>query len=129
LMNKFKWGHGFITLNRDVLESYVLCKTGEEVIETQNRWLTEGGPKRPLRRPRDMPESGSDDDGSGSDDGMPPLEPNRNKTQGNRIGGETRKSAFPQPERGMPDESEDESENEECDAVDDATRRLAETSV
>ena len=57
LMNKFKWGHGFITLNRDLLDSYAACVTGEEVLATQNRWLTEGGPKR---SPRRMP--GSDDD-------------------------------------------------------------------
>ena len=43
LMNKFKGGHGFITLNRELLESYSLCTTGEEVLETQNRWLTNGG--------------------------------------------------------------------------------------
>ncbi len=139
LMNKFKWGHGFITLNRDVLESYMRCKTGVEVIETQNKWLTEGGPKRELSGPRDMPESESDDESnsdeerddesnSDSDSGMPPLEPNQNKVGGNRIGGESRKSTFPT-ERGMPpSESESESEENEED-VDDTTRQLAETSV
>jgi len=64
LMNKFKWGHGFITLNRELLESYTLCTTGEEVLETQNRWLTNGGPTPP---PRDFPGSGSDQDEDGGD--------------------------------------------------------------
>ena len=134
LMNKFKWGHGFITLNREVLESYVACETGAEVIETQNRWLTEGGPKRGVSAPRDVPESSEsdEDESSGSeDDGVPPLEPNRNKTH-NRIGGESRRSAFPS--REMPPSSEDETETEsESDGGDapggDLAERVAAVSV
>ena len=129
LMNKFKWGHGFITLNRDLLDSYAACVTGEEVLATQNRWLTEGGPKR---SPRRMP--GSDDDGSDDDDdeggsdetdetdeedededGMPRLEPNRNRTDF-RIGGGSRRAAFPG--EMPPSESEDEEEEEEEDEED-----------
>ena len=66
------------------------------MLETQNRWLTDGGPKRGVSAPRDVPESSSESDAdeedvdvesdSASDDSMPPLEPNRNKTH-NRIGG------------------------------------------
>ena len=134
LMNKFKWGHGFITLNREVLESYVACETGAEVIETQNRWLTEGGPKRGVSAPRDFPESSEsdEDESSGSeDDGVPSLEPNRNKTH-NRIGGESRRSAFPS--REMPPSSEDETESEtESDGEDapggDLAERVAAVSV
>ena len=141
LMNKFKWGHGFITLNRELLESYMLCTTGEEVLETQNRWLTNGGP---ATAPRDFPDSESDEDDGAeseagddgdedSDDGMPPLEPNRNKTHFGISRG-ARKD-FP---RGMPpSESESESEEEEEEGeegeedggVGETARRLAGVSV
>ena len=136
LMNKFKWGHGFITLNREVLESYMKCETGAEVLETQNRWLTEGGPKRGVSAPRDAPESSSEgesdadeedvDSGSdsASDDSMPPLEPNRNKTH-NRIGGESRRSRFPQNPRDMPPSESDETESEPDEAADLAERVAA----
>ena len=120
-MNKFKWGHGFISLNRDVLESYLRCTTGEEVIETQNRWLTEGAPKPGLGAPgvdgdedassdEDSGDSGdSGDSDSASSDGLPPLEPNRNRAAGTRIGGGSRRAAFPGQ---MPSSSEGETESE-----------------
>ena len=70
------------------------------MLATQNRWLTEGGPKRsPRRMPGSDDDEGSDDEEEeeegGSDetdeddedeDGMPRLEPNRNRTDF-RIGG------------------------------------------
>ena len=130
LMNKFKWGHGFITLNRDLLESYAVCTTGEEVLSTQNRWLTEGGPKRP---PRTMPDSDSECSGeegdSESDDGMPRLEPNRNRTDF-KIGGGVRRAAFPGE---MPpsesDEEETESEEEEEEEEDGLSARMGAVTV
>ena len=141
VMNKFKWGHGFISLNRDVLESYMACKTGQEVLDTQHRWLTEGGPKASLREmpnddDEDEDEDDDDDAGSGSeeseesDDDLPPLEPNRNKSH-HRIGGGSRAASFP---RGMPpSESESETESEDEDGEGDATaevsRGLANASI
>ena len=85
VMNKFKWGHGFISLNRDVLESYMACKTGQEVLDTQHRWLTEGGPKASLR---EMPD---DDDtttpGAGAREARRPMTISRrwNPTEISRI--------------------------------------------
>ena len=111
-----------------MLESYAVCTTGEEVLSTQNRWLTEGGPKRGVSAPRDFPESSEsdEDESSGSeDDGVPPLEPNRNKTH-NRIGGESRRSAFPSREMPPSSEDETESESESADAADASGGNLAE---
>ena len=113
LMNKFKWGHGFISLNRELLESYARCATGEEVLETQARWLTNGGPAAGPggRPPRDFPDDDDDDDdddevGSGSgggsesesesDDGIPPPRVNANRA-----------------EKTMPPSDDDEEESEE----------------
>ena len=132
VMNKFKWGHGFISLNRDVLESYMACKTGQEVLDTQHRWLTEGGPKASLREmpdDDDHHDAGSRSEGSEeTDDDLPPLEPNRNKSH-HRIGGGSRAASFP---RGMPpseSESETESEDEEGDATAEVSRGLANASI
>jgi len=113
LMNKFKWGHGFISLNRELLESYARCATGEEVLETQARWLTNGGPAAGpgVRPPRGFPDDDDDDDdddevGSGSgggsesesesDDGIPPPRVNANRA-----------------EKTMPPSDDDEEESEE----------------
>ena len=54
------------------------CATSEEVIETQNKWLTMGGPNSGPRREYDLPPSESDesdedeasDDESDDDDGL-----------------------------------------------------------
>ena len=43
LMDKFKWGHGFITLNEELLETYSDCATAEDVKKAQEDWLE--GPK------------------------------------------------------------------------------------
>ena len=112
------------------MESYAVCTTGEEVLSTQNRWLTEGGPKRP---PRTMPDSDSECSGEGSgsesDDGMPRLEPNRNRTDF-KIGGGVRRAAFPGE---MPpsesDEEETESEEEEEEEEDGLSARMGAVTV
>ena len=121
LMNKFKWGHGFISLNRELLESYMKCTTSEEVIETQNRWLTLGGPDAgPSRGRRDMmppseSESESDDDDEDDDDSdgdLPPLTRNFNHTKFSieRSGNNFRKE----------DEEEEEDESSSSDGEEDA---------
>jgi len=88
LLSKFKWGHSFISLNQDFLDSYAACKTSAEVMDAQHRILAEieednkksrkkdwtdidldqemCNPNRP-QAPRDFPSSDSDD--SESDEG------------------------------------------------------------
>ena len=41
LLAKFKWGPGFWTLNRELLERYAQCTDGAHVIQTQNQWIHE----------------------------------------------------------------------------------------
>ena len=72
-----------------MLESYATCATSEEVIETQNKWLTMGGPNSGPRREYDLPpsesdesdEDGASDDESDDDDGLPPLTRNLNRSR------------------------------------------------
>ena len=40
LLNKFKWGHAFLSLNRELMALYTACLTSADVIAVQNGWLT-----------------------------------------------------------------------------------------
>jgi pre-rRNA-processing protein TSR3 len=71
ILGNFKWGHSFLSLNRNLLDAYAACKDGAEVIVVQNEFLATAGKdtEGPLRN--------SDDDDE-SDDDLPPLERNIN---------------------------------------------------
>lgn len=83
LLNKFKWGHAFLSLNRELLKAYSECKTSADIISTQNEWLSRESSRVPqaLEQP-DGEDAHSHDNGenssSDSDDGLPPLEKNMN---------------------------------------------------
>ncbi|KAJ9541123.1 hypothetical protein OSB04_027629 [Centaurea solstitialis] len=83
LLSKFKWGHAFLSLNRELLKAYSKCENSAEVIAFQNSWLSEQSSKIPKGLTKEEgqadpchsdDEEGSDD----SDDGLPPLERNLN---------------------------------------------------
>ncbi len=39
LLSIFKWGHTFIELNKEMLESYSKVKSSKEVVEIQKQWI------------------------------------------------------------------------------------------
>lgn len=39
LMNCFKWGHAFYSVNNELLDKYSACATSTEVVDVQNRYL------------------------------------------------------------------------------------------
>ena len=41
LMNCFKWGHAFYSVNDDLLKAYSLCTNSTEVVEVQNKYLSD----------------------------------------------------------------------------------------
>ncbi|RVW55131.1 hypothetical protein CK203_066922 [Vitis vinifera] len=41
LLGKFKWGHAFLSLNRELLKAYSKCENGAEIISVQNAWLSQ----------------------------------------------------------------------------------------
>jgi len=86
LLGKFKWGHSFLSLNRDLLKAYSKCENGSEIINVQNSWLSSNSsvPKPPVNeaeKSRQSKEEGSEGD---SDDDLPPLEENLNHLNLNR---------------------------------------------
>nr|AAN59771.1 Unknown protein [Oryza sativa Japonica Group] len=98
LLGKFKWGHSFLSVNRELLKAYSQCENGTEIINVQNSWLSSNSnvPKSPVNaaeKSHQSTEEGSDAD---SDDGLPPLEENLNHLNFNQD-----------------DESEEESESDE----------------
>ncbi|KAF9611531.1 hypothetical protein IFM89_032931 [Coptis chinensis] len=82
LLGKFKWGHAFLSLNRELLKAYSECNNSAEIISVQNAWLSQNSrvPRSPSQKDEssEVPvrnETGSDYD---SEDGLPPLEKNSN---------------------------------------------------
>ena len=111
LMDRFRWGHSFLSLNREVLDIYAACSDGAAVVAAQHAFLSaaargEGGAPRGSSG---EVEGGSLDGGSGSsaaageegedsDSGLPPLVRNTNR---------------PSQQRRPSDSSEEEEEEEE----------------
>ncbi|EYU31046.1 hypothetical protein MIMGU_mgv1a012913mg [Erythranthe guttata] len=83
LLSKFKWGHAFLSLNKELLKAYSQCPTGAEMITVQNEWLSQQKSPPPNELTNTKENSNKEDDGlsSGSEDGLPPLERNMNHLQ------------------------------------------------
>jgi pre-rRNA-processing protein TSR3 len=41
LLNKFKWGHAFYTLNSQLFELYASCTDADDIVEKQNTYLAQ----------------------------------------------------------------------------------------
>eukprot|EP01018_Ginkgo_biloba_P037976 Gb_39678 [translate_table: standard] len=92
LLSKFKWGHSFLSLNRELLKAYSECKTGTEIISVQNNWLsnnaktqrslcnTDGNEEFSTSTSKHNPTTDGDheDDDDSDEEGLPPLEKNIN---------------------------------------------------
>ncbi|KAM1161130.1 hypothetical protein ACFX2B_000258 [Malus domestica] len=84
LLGKFKWGHAFLSLNRELLKAYSKCENSAEIISVQNDWLSQNS--QVPKAPREVKGGGADlsslSDGAegscDSNDGLPPLERNMN---------------------------------------------------
>ncbi|TGZ66187.1 hypothetical protein CRM22_005455 [Opisthorchis felineus] len=52
LLDKFSWGHSFITLNQQLLDAYSHCSTSEELLEAQAQFMDKPKPDRGLSTPQ-----------------------------------------------------------------------------
>ncbi|XP_011653126.1 ribosome biogenesis protein TSR3 homolog isoform X1 [Cucumis sativus] len=82
LLGKFKWGHAFLSVNRELLKQYSACENSADIISVQNAWLSQQRqvPKEPHNvEGADKSSVSEHDEGSDdSEDGLPPLEKNLN---------------------------------------------------
>ncbi|GAB4844353.1 hypothetical protein Ancab_037717 [Ancistrocladus abbreviatus] len=81
LLGKFKWGHAFLSLNKELLKAYSESKDNADVISVQNAWLSQQSPPAPItehKEPADGMSLSAEVDSSDSEDGLPPLEKNLN---------------------------------------------------
>ncbi|KAK9990174.1 hypothetical protein SO802_025159 [Lithocarpus litseifolius] len=81
LLGKFKWGHAFLSLNRELLKAYSECENSADIISVQNSWLSQESqvPKvLPEVEGTDMASHSEDENSCDSEDGLPPLERNMN---------------------------------------------------
>ncbi|KAJ7956873.1 Ribosome biogenesis protein TSR3-like protein [Quillaja saponaria] len=81
LLGKFKWGHAFLSLNRELLKAYSECQNSADIISVQNAWILQQ--KQIPKSPVDTEGTGTsnqidDRNSSDSEDGLPPLEKNTN---------------------------------------------------
>ena len=53
-MDKFSWGHSFISLNKDLLDMYSECQNGEDVIKVQDEFLAAEAEQEAKRRTADI---------------------------------------------------------------------------
>ncbi|KAJ8447341.1 hypothetical protein Cgig2_013118 [Carnegiea gigantea] len=84
LLGKFKWGHAFLSLNKELLKAYHQCKDSAEIISVQNSWLSQqqsSQASKALQNEERKDGALTDEDANScdSDYGLPPLERNLNR--------------------------------------------------
>ncbi|KNA19240.1 hypothetical protein SOVF_063430 [Spinacia oleracea] len=83
LLGKFKWGHAFLSLNKELLKAYSDCKDSTEIISAQNAWISkqqslQGSSALQDKEDKDGAFSDEEANSDDSDDGLPPLQRNLN---------------------------------------------------
>lgn len=64
LLSKFKWGSTFFDVNEELIDIYSDCKTREEIIKAQSKYLDKCNKENEIRQTRvlDLPPSSPEDD-------------------------------------------------------------------
>lgn len=69
-LSKFSWGHSFIELNNELLETYSACHNSKEILAAQDEYLQKVQAEKLNRRnePDYPPTSSSESDGDDGED-------------------------------------------------------------
>ena len=57
VLGKFKWGPNFFELNKEVLDLYVRCESGAEILEAQDLWLARCALEASIRKQKVLSDS------------------------------------------------------------------------
>lgn len=85
-MSKFSWGHSFIELNNELLETYSACQNSKEILAAQDNYLLKVRAEKANRHnepdfpPTSSSETDDDDDGVGKKEGDAATDEASNKT-------------------------------------------------
>jgi pre-rRNA-processing protein TSR3 len=69
LLQKFKWGPNFVTLNQELLEAYMQCETSAEIVEVQNLYL-EKNQRREVEEEEEEDRKEVDQEGSADEEDL-----------------------------------------------------------
>jgi len=108
LLSKFKWGHGFFSLNQGLFEAYAACTSAAEVVEAQAKYIEDAREQDASERDRDFTDIDLDTDG---------WNPNRNY------------DLPPSSSEESEDDSEEDESTECCDSLDEPTKTEEEEST
>lgn len=67
-LSKFSWGHSFLELNDELLELYSNCKSSEEILEVQQKYLEDNEKERANKNHDDMWPTSSSESETDEDD-------------------------------------------------------------
>lgn len=67
-LSKFSWGHSFLELNRELFDLYSKCQSSQEVLDVQQKYITECEENRKVDRDSMWPSSSSESETDDDDD-------------------------------------------------------------
>ena len=70
-LSKFSWGHSFLELNEELLELYSNCKSSEEILEVQQKYLDDSEKERQNKNHDDMWPTSSSESESEEEENIP----------------------------------------------------------
>jgi pre-rRNA-processing protein TSR3 len=71
LLSKFSWGHSFLELNDELLELYANCKSSQEILDAQKKYLVDSEQARLEKDDRDMWPTSSESESESDEDEKP----------------------------------------------------------
>lgn len=77
LLSKFKWGSGFFEINKEIIEIYSECKTSQQLVAAQSRYIEKCKNDNVTNQDRNLdlpPSSSSGEESCEENDNVPPIQ-------------------------------------------------------
>lgn len=79
-LSKFSWGHSFLELNDELLELYANCKSSQQILEVQEKYLEDNQKERENKNHDDMWPTSSSESETDEDEPPEPQQTVKDKT-------------------------------------------------